>query len=65
MSNLSCGTYMLSRFRDHSLCSGLNVVLASVIGKCDDRWGDFFPRELGQLVIVVVILLPYNWRRER
>ena len=63
-SNLLCGTYMLSRFRGHSLGRGLNVVLASDIGNCDDRWGDFFPRELRQLVIVIVFL-PDNWRRER
>ena len=55
---------MLSRFRGHSLGRGLNVVLASDIGNCDDRWGDFFPRELRQLVIVIVFL-PDNWRRER
>ena len=59
-SNLLCGTYMLNRFRGR----GLNVVLANVIGNCDDRWGDFFPRELRQLVIVIVFL-PDNWRRER
>ena len=34
-SSLSCGTYVLSRFRDHSLGRGLNVVLAGDIRNHD------------------------------
>ena len=41
-----------------NLCDDLTVVLASVIRNCDGRREDFFPRELRQLVIVVVVLLP-------
>eukprot|EP00964_Phaeocystis_antarctica_P117467 scaffold81290_cov59-Phaeocystis_antarctica.AAC.5 len=52
--------YVLDRFRHHCLVRGLNLVLVvqvSAIGKCGGQ-RDLLPRELRQIIVVLLLFLP-------